>query len=170
MLARLTAAMISLVLLAAVAVVSFEYGTRAGAAPTAAAAPADTSLDFLEEIMAEVQRDSVRPPDDEKLVDGAVRGLLEALGDPYARYYDEAAFDELNAMLDGGFSGIGVVIEEKPKGGIVIVSVLEDTPASRAGIKTGERIVSVDGKPVADKPIDAVVELIKGDEGTDVTL
>lgn len=170
MLARLTAALISLVLLAAVAVVSFEYGTRAGAAPTAAAAPADTSLDFLEEIMAEVQRDSVRPPDDEKLVDGAVRGLLEALGDPYARYYDEAAFDELNAMLDGGFSGIGVVIEEKPKGGVVIVSVLEDTPASRAGIKTGDRIVSVDGKPVADKPIDAVVELIKGDEGTEVTL
>ena len=169
MLARLTAALCSLVLLAGVAVVSFEYGTRnAGTRPVSAESSGE-SLDFLEEIISELNRDAVRPPNEEALVDGAVKGLLKELDDPYARYYNEAAFDELNSMLDGGFSGIGVVIEEKPDG-IVIVSVLPDTPAAEAGVEEGERIVSVDGKPIAEKPIDSVVEMIKGDEGTDVTI
>ena len=170
MLARLTAALCAFVLLTGVAIVSFEYGTRVAAPqPVSARSSSSNSLDFLEEIISELDEDAVRAPDDQKLIDGAVKGLLGALKDPYARYYDETAFEELNTMLDGGFSGIGVVLEEKPKG-LIVVSVLESTPAARAGMEKGERIVSVDGRDVAKKPIDAVVELIKGDEGTDVTL
>ena len=169
MLARLTAALCAFVLLAAVAVISYDYGMRSAPVPSASAATTGGSLDFLEEIISEVDQDAVKAPDDEKLVDGAVKGLLGALDDPYARYYDESAFDDLNAMLDGGFSGIGVVLEEKPRG-LIVVSVIKGTPASRAGMEAGERIISVDGEPVEDKPIDAVVEMVKGEEGTDVTL
>ena len=169
MLARLTAALCAFVLLTGVAIVSFEYGTRAAVPQPVSAQSSNSSLDFLEEIISEVDQDAVRAPDDDKLVDGAVKGLLRALDDPYARYYDETAFEELNTMLDGGFSGIGVVLEEKPKG-LIVVTVLKGTPAARAGMEEGERIISVDGKDVADKPIDAVVEQIKGDEGTDVIL
>ena len=170
MLARITAALCGLVLLAGVGLVGYTFGTQAET-PSAAepAASSEGQLDFLEEIVRALDEDAVRAPDDEKLVDGAVEGLLKALNDPYARYYDPSAFDDLNAMLDGGFSGIGVVLEEKPKG-LIIVSVLEDTPAARAGIQKGERIITVDGEPVADTPIDRIVESIKGDEGTDVTI
>lgn len=171
MLARVTAVLCGLVLLTGVGAAGYSHGTQAALSPRAehSASPAGGSLDFLEEIVRALDRDAVRPPDDEKLVEGAVDGLLEALDDPYARYYDASAFDELNAMLDGGFSGIGVVLEEKPEG-LIIVSVLENTPAARAGMEKGERIISVEGEPVADKPLEQIVELIKGDEGTDVTL
>jgi len=170
MLARITAVLCSLVLVAGVGVASFEAGARsAGGATPAASTSSGSSLQFLEEILHTLDRDAVRAPDDQALIDAAVEGLLGALDDPYARYYDEDAFDDLNAMLDGGFSGIGIVLEERPAG-LVVMSVFEDTPAARAGIEEGERITSVDGTPVGDRPIDVIVEQIKGDEGTEVTL
>ena len=170
MLARITAVLCSLVLVAGVGVASFEAGARTAGGPTPAASTSSGgSLQFLEEILHTLDRDAVRAPDDQALIDAAVEGLLGALDDPYARYYDEDAFDDLNAMLDGGFSGIGIVLEERPAG-LVVMSVFEDTPAARAGIEEGERITSVDGTPVGDRPIDVIVEQIKGDEGTEVTL
>ncbi|HVM18917.1 MAG TPA: S41 family peptidase [Egibacteraceae bacterium] len=170
MLARITAVLCSLVLVAGVGVASFEAGARsAGGSTPAASTSSGGSLQFLEEILHTLDRDAVRAPDDQALIDAAVEGLLGALDDPYARYYDEDAFDDLNAMLDGGFSGIGIVLEERPAG-LVVMSVFEDTPAARAGIEEGERITSVDGTPVGDRPIDVIVEQIKGDEGTEVTL
>ena len=169
MLARITAVLCGLVLLAAVGAAGYSYGTQNASVPAQSAAPAEGSLRFLEEIIDEVQQDAVQTPNEDKLVNGAVKGLLAELDDPYARYYDPEAYSDLNAMLDGGFSGIGVVLEEKPKG-LIVVAVFEDTPAARAGMEEGERIISVDGTSVKDKPIDAVVEMIKGDEGTDVTL
>jgi carboxyl-terminal processing protease len=169
MLTRITAVLCGVVLLAAVATASYELGATQGTAELGGSRGNAGELDFLEEIVDTVGDDAVRAPDEDELVDGAVRGLLEALDDPYARYYDETAFDDLNTILDGGFSGIGVVLEETPAG-LVVVSVFEETPAARAGVEQGERIVSVDGTPVEDRPIDVVVEQIKGEEGTDVTL
>lgn len=169
MLARITAVLCGLVLLASVGAAGYQYGAQSSPDAVRSTTPADGSLEFLEQILDELQQDAVRAPDDDKLIDGAVRGLLGALDDPYARYYDEESFGELNSMLDGGFSGIGVVLEEKPRG-LIVVSVFENTPAASAGMEVGERIISVDGKPVGDRPIDVIVEMIKGDEGTDVTL
>lgn len=169
MLARITAVLCGLVLLASVGAVGYQYGVEAAPQAAQPAASSDGSLDFLEQIVDELRQDAVRAPKGEELINGAVQGLLGALDDPYARYYDADAFTELNTMLDGGFSGIGVVLEEKPRG-IIVVTVFPNTPASQARMEEGERIVSVDGQPVGDRPIDAVVELIKGDEGTDVTL
>ena len=171
MLARVVAVLCGLVLLAGVATVSYEYGAQNRFAQAAAGTGAAETgqLNFLEEIIGTLSEDSVEAPEDKKLIDGAVKGLLGALDDPYARYYDEEAFDELNAMLDGGFSGIGVVIEETPKG-LVIVTVFEGTPAARGGLEEGERIISVDGTPTSKHPTDVIVERIKGDEGTEVTL
>ena len=169
MLARITAVLCGLVLLVSVGAVGYQYGVEAAPQAARPAATSDGSLDFLEQIVDEVRQDAVRAPTEEQLIDGAVRGLLGTLDDPYARYYDEDAFSELNTMLDGGFSGIGVVLEEKPRG-LIVVSVFPNTPAAEAGMEEGERIISVDGTPIGDRPIDAVVEMIKGEEGTDVTL
>src|SRR5687768_10508441 len=116
MLTRITAVLCGLVLLTGVATVAFEYGASQAAAGVGAGGGSAGELDFLEEIIDTLDEDAVRAPDDEELVTGATQGLLEALDDPYARYYDASAFDDLNTMLDGGFSGIGVVIEETPRG------------------------------------------------------
>ena len=169
MLARITAVLCGLVLVASVGAVGYQYGVEASPQAAQPTATSGESLEFLEQIIDELQQDAVRAPKDDALIDGAVQGLLGALDDPYARYYDEEAFTELNTMLDGGFSGIGVVLEEKPRG-LIVVTVFPNTPASEVGMEEGERIISVDGTPVGDRPIDAVVEMIKGDEGTDVTL
>ena len=169
MLPRLTAVLCGLVLLAGVATAGYEHGVARSSGDVVLSGEGGGELEFLEEILRTLDDDAVRAPDNEALVEGAVEGLLEVLDDPYARYYDETAFEDLNTMLDGGFSGIGVVLEETPQG-LVVVSVFEGTPAARAGMEQGERIVSVDGKEVEGRPIDAVVEQIKGDEGTDVTI
>jgi carboxyl-terminal processing protease len=170
MLARITAVLCGLVLLAGVGAVGYSYGSsNAAPARTEQASSSQGSLEFLEEILGALDDDAVRAPDDEKLVGGAVEGMFKALDDPYARYYGPDAFQELNAMLDGGFSGIGVVLEEKPKG-LIIITVLENTPAARAGVEKGERIISVDGQPVGDIPLEQIVEMVKGDEGTDVKI
>lgn len=167
MLARLTAVLCCLVLLAGVATVAYDAG--AAVAPSSAAVVPAASLGFLEEMAQTLEADALRPPDEGELVTGAVDGMLEALDDPYARYYDPEAFDDLNASLDGGFSGIGVVLEEG-SAGVTVVSVIEGSPADRAGVQEGERIVSVDGEPVEDLPINAIVERVKGEAGTDVVL
>ena len=169
MLARVTAALCGLVLLAAVATVSYDLGVTTAPVTASVEASDSSDLDFLEEIISALDDDAVEAPEDEELVKGAVDGLFKALDDPYARYYDKDAFADLNAMLDGGFSGIGVVLEEKPKG-LIIVNVFEGTPAAKADMRKGERITSVDGTPVESRPVDVIINMIKGDEGTEVTL
>lgn len=169
MLERVTAVLCGLVLVAGVGTAGYHHGLTSSGPDVIVAPGAGGDLGFLEEILRTLDEDAVAAPDDEELIEGAVDGLLEALEDPYARYYDETAFDDLNTMLEGGFSGIGVVLEETPEG-LVVVSVFDDTPAARAGVEQGERIVSVDGTPVEDRPIDVIVEQIKGEEGTTVTI
>lgn len=168
MLPRLTAALCGLVLLAGVATAAYDAGTRQAPAATSAAVRTG-ELGFLEEMVDALEADALQPPKEGELVSGAVSGILETLDDPYARYYDESAFDDLNASLEGGFSGIGVVLEELPEG-VTVVSVLEDSPAAEAGVEAGERIVSIDGESVKDLPIDAIVERVKGEEGTDIVM
>ncbi len=95
--------------------------------------------------------------------------MLESLDDPYAVYYDAAEFTAFSDLLDGTFSGVGIMVEETPEG-VTIVNVLSDAPAEAAGLEVGERIVAVDGEDVREAPLQAVVKRIQGDEGTTVVL
>lgn len=123
----------------------------------------------LIELYESLNEQSVDAPDSDALLRGAIEGMLEEVEDPYARYFPAGDFDEFSASLDGTFSGVGLMLEETPEGS-VIVSVLEGTPADRAGIEEGERIVSVDGENVADQPLENIVTKVKGDPGTSVVL
>jgi carboxyl-terminal processing protease len=123
----------------------------------------------LIEIYESLNEQAVDAPDSDALLRGAIDGMLEEVEDPYARYFPAGDFDEFSASLDGTFSGVGLMLEETPEGS-VIVSVLEGTPADRAGIEEGERIVSVDGENVADQPLENIVAKVKGDPGTSVVL
>lgn len=123
----------------------------------------------LIELYESLNEQAVDAPDSDALLRGAIDGMLEEVEDPYARYFPAGDFDEFSASLDGTFSGVGLMLEETPEGS-VIVSVLEGTPADRAGIEEGERIVSVDGENVADQPLENIVTKVKGDPGTSVVL
>jgi carboxyl-terminal processing protease len=173
----ITAAACALVLVTGIGTASYRLGADAGGLTTTfRTAPAETrtaagdaDLSTIAELLRRIRTEAVDAPEEAALIEGAIEGMLETLEDPYALYYDAAEFARFNRGLDGSFSGVGLLLEEAPDGPTV-VRALPDTPAERAGIETGEIIVSVDGESVRDLPLDAIVERVTGEEGTTVTL
>ena len=101
----------------------------------------------------------------------AIRGMMEALGDPYTVYMTKREIDSLQEQLHGGdFGGIGVYIVQDPKTGQILVDPIEGNPAFKAGIKPGDVIISVDGTTTKGLKLDAVEKLIRGHVGTVVAI
>lgn len=169
-LTSVTAALCALVLLAGVATVSYRLGEES-AAPLTGQSSSGSQGGFapLAELYRQLSEDAVESPGDDVLIKGAIEGMIDALDDPYAAYFDVEAFRRFNMQLDGSFSGVGMMLEDSPDGPVV-VSVLPGTPAERAGIPAGHRIVAVDGEDVRGLPLSAIVNLVTGEAGTNVTL
>lgn len=107
--------------------------------------------------------------DDQKIIYGAIQGMTESLGDPYTSFFDPNEAQKFEDDLQGSFGGIGIEIGIKDNF-IVVVAPLKDTPGEKAGIKSGDVISQIDGKSTAGMSTDDAVDLIRGKEGTDVTL
>lgn len=107
--------------------------------------------------------------DDKALVNGAINGMVEALGDPYSDYMNEEETSSFHSSLDSSFEGIGAEIQEKD-GTIIIVSPLKGSPAEKAGLKPNDKVLSVDDKSVHGMSSSEVVMLIRGEKGTKVKL
>lgn len=107
--------------------------------------------------------------DHEQLYTGALRGMVKELHDPYSTYLDKKDYKELSTMTDGFFGGVGMVMGQKNKQ-LLVVAPIEDTPAYRAGIKTGDLITAIDGVSTAGEELEAVVKKIRGEKGTTVEL
>jgi len=105
----------------------------------------------------------------EKYTAGAIKGGLEALGDPYTNYFSEQEYADFLDGLNGSFSGIGAYLEQDGNY-VVISSPIKGAPAARAGLQTGDRILEADGTPLVGSTTDKAVKLIRGKEGTAVTL
>jgi carboxyl-terminal processing protease len=105
----------------------------------------------------------------EALVDGAIRGMLGALDDPYTAYFDEKEYKDFNNALSGTFEGIGAEIGVSDKQ-LTVVSPLPGTPAEQAGLVAGDKILFIDGKDTEGMPVEKAVTLIRGEKGTQVTL
>lgn len=103
------------------------------------------------------------------LSEGAARGMVEALDDPYSNYFSSKDLEHFNMTTEGFFYGVGLQVEGTPEG-VVVKDVIEDSPASKTNVETGDIIVAVNGKSVKKASVDAVVEKIRGPKGTDVTV
>jgi len=106
----------------------------------------------------------------DKIVQGAIKGMLKALDEPYTRYMDPQALKrEQEDMFLGHFGGLGIIISIKDDQ-LTIISPIEDTPAYRVGIKAGDKIVEIDGKSTEGIGLDEAVNVLRGEKGTQVIL
>ncbi|MDO8631656.1 MAG: S41 family peptidase, partial [Phycisphaerales bacterium] len=110
-----------------------------------------------------------QPVDKQSMLDGAIEGMVAALGDPYTTYFTPELAEEFRQEVDQKFFGIGAEIGERD-GTIVVIAPLPDTPASGAGVRAEDFILAIDGEDTAGMTVEEAVRRIRGDEGTDVTL
>jgi carboxyl-terminal processing protease len=123
-----------------------------------------------EKVMQIAQRDFLYEADEEMMLKGALQGTLKALGDPYTQFMTKEEFDALMQDTEGSYEGIGVYITASDDNKIIIVSPIEDTPAEKAGLKTGDKIIRINGIEYTADQINAAVNVMKGAPGTSVTL
>lgn len=107
--------------------------------------------------------------DKQKLVDGAVKGLVEALDDPYSAYLPPKDKKDLSDDLNGSFEGIGAELTDK-NGLITVVAPIKDSPAEKVGIKPNDVITKINGESTEDLTVSDAVTKIRGQKGTQVTL
>ncbi|MFA7468610.1 MAG: PDZ domain-containing protein, partial [Desulfotomaculaceae bacterium] len=103
------------------------------------------------------------------LVDGAIRGMVEALDDPYSVYLDAATFKQLEEQIRGSFGGLGILVGVKDEL-LTVVRVYEDTPAYREGVQAGDRITEIDGRDVRGVDLETAIGLMRGPVGTKIEL
>jgi len=125
--------------------------------------------DAVQEVRSIILDQAYEPSDDTSMTVGAIRGMLDSLGDPYAVYFDEEHYSFLDEQTRGEYYGIGITVTVR-QGGLFVVSVFDETPADAAGLKAEDRIVAVDGQTRETWDLDEAVQLIRGPEGTSVTL
>ncbi len=107
--------------------------------------------------------------DAEKMVEGALKGMVEALDDPYSTYLDAETFRQLNEQIHGSFGGLGILVGVKDEY-LTVVRPYEGTPADKAGIMAGDIITHIDGKDVKGAGLDTAISLMRGPVGTKIKL
>jgi len=118
-----------------------------------------------------VEDDFYKDTSGDDLVQGAIKGMFSGLGDVYSQYYTKEEFETLKEQTSGSFVGIGVYISPTSDDDyITIIAPIEGSPAEKAGIKAGDKIVKVDGNNVYTDDSDKAISMIKGKEGTTVKL
>jgi carboxyl-terminal processing protease len=120
------------------------------------------------EVFGRVKSDYVEPVDDKKLITEAINGMLTGL-DPHSAYLDQEAFRELQVGTQGEFGGLGIEVGMED-GFVKVVSPIDDTPASRAGVKSGDLIVKLDETSVKGMTLNDAVKRMRGKPNTQITL
>lgn len=125
----------------------------------------------LSEVWELINREAIDREDIDAttISDGAIRGMLQALGDPYAGFLDREQLSLEQQDIQGFFGGIGAEVGVR-EGVITILAPMPDTPAEEAGVRAGDVILEVDGESIRGLSLLEVVRLIRGDRGTKVTL
>ncbi|OCA92830.1 S41 family peptidase [Pseudobacillus wudalianchiensis] len=123
----------------------------------------------LYEAYDKLEKNYYQDINEEKLINGAINGMLDSLDDPYSDYMDKKEASQFHESVSSSFEGIGAEIQEE-KGMIKIVSPIKGSPAEKAGLRPNDRIMAVDGKSLEGMSSSEAVLLIRGEKGTKVKL
>lgn len=136
----------------------------------------DKYISVIEELYDYIQNNYVEEVDPQVLYEGALRGMLNALDDPYSSYLDQSDWRSLTDTTVGAFGGVGLSITkpnestaEKPAW-VEVVTPIDDTPGAKAGIQPGDKIIKIDDTDTDSITMEEVLSILRGEVGTDVTL
>ena len=125
-------------------------------------------IDLFSEVLDKINKEYVNDVDQNKIMDSAIDGVLQSL-DPYSSYMSPEMFRNMQTETSGEFGGLG--IEVGMEAGVVkVISPIDNTPASKAGLKAGDYIVKIDGVQVQGKSLNQAVELMRGTVGSDIKI
>ncbi len=125
-------------------------------------------IDLFSEVLEKIQNEYVEEIDQAEAMDSAINGLLQSL-DPYSGYMNEKIFEESQTDTSGEFGGLGIEVSMEA-GVIKVITPLDGTPASKAGIKAGDYIVRINGEQVRGKTLMEAVNLMRGPVGTSIEI
>lgn len=121
------------------------------------------------EVMGYITYFHLKETDPNKLVDAAIKGILTELGDEYSEYFRPGELEQFDQELNMDFVGIGVELEVRD-GFPYVVKVMDNSPALWGGVRSGDNIVSVDGRDITGRPLSEIIRQLKGQQGTNVTI
>src|SRR6202023_3317765 len=133
-----------------------QGGHLGGVAKAAVGTDTYSQLNLFGEVFERVKSDYVEKPDDANLVEGAINGMLSAL-DPHSRYMNEQAWRDMQETPQGEFGGLGIEVTMK-NGLIKVVAPMDDTPAAKAGIMSGDLITQIDSDAVQGLSLEQAVK------------
>ena len=128
-----------------------------------------SQIDLFTDAFERVRADYVRPVKDGELVSAAIQGMVSNL-DPHSSYMDAKAYADMQITTKGEFGGVGIEVTQDENGLIKVVSPIDGTPAARAGIKTNDRIVGIDGTSITTLPLQEAIDKMRGPTGSKITL
>ncbi|MFZ7131626.1 MAG: S41 family peptidase [Eubacteriales bacterium] len=126
-----------------------------------------TKLLYLKDQIEENYYQDIQETD---LMEGALKGMFQAVGDPYTVYYDQDQYASYMEQIQGTYVGIGVVVSLDENNVVTVVSAIEGSPGKKAGLISGDKILKINGEETVGLNLEDVVSKIKGDKGTPVTL
>jgi carboxyl-terminal processing protease len=129
----------------------------------------DSDGRLYEEAMDVIGDNYYRGVDRDVLLDTSLEAAVDSLDDRFSHYFDPEAYREFAEATEGAFEGVGMNVEEVPRG-LRVITVFDGSPAKRGGLEPGDVITAVDGRPIAGRSTDEATTLIKGEAGTRVAL
>ncbi len=153
---------------AAAATVTLHTSFLSDGQAKAAASDTYRELNLFGDVFEKIRTDYVEKPDEQKLVEAAINGMLASL-DPHSSYMDAKAYRDMQVQTRGEFGGLGIEVSQEDQN-IKVVTPIDDTPASKAGILSGDLITAIDGDLVSGMTLNQAVDKMRGAVGTTVTL
>ena len=151
---------------AVIGLTAFFYS--ANSAPQEEAVDTYAQLELFAEILTRVRADYVEDVNDAKMIEASIDGMLSSL-DPHSSYLNPEEFRDMQVQTSGEYGGLGIEVVQQD-GLVLVVTPMDNTPATRAGIQAGDYFSAVDGEPIVGLPLHDALKLMKGAPGTDVTL